>query len=308
MKTKSFFLIAAFVGLVRTTALAQQYMVYSTIGSVSEMKNGKATALQPRKLISASDQITIGKESALTVLDENKNTLHCFTAAGKYTVTQLLSMKGSSKKDLSKQYMNYLVKRLFASGSQKMTHPDSYMQATATAYRSTATDSLLLGKLAAMLQKQNLQNMNAEKALTQSSTFMDSDLDVAFELVDCETGMPLGKNVRPNTSCYVRVSNRTNELLYMNVLDIDTHGEKYLVLPVDSAVTCSHLMVPPMSTVSFKSEPLLFGEEPSAESFILIATEEPVDFSILMSPIRYSGKESIRAGLHRCFHQVRKEM
>ena len=72
MKTKSFFLIAAFVGLVRTTALAQQYMVYSTIGSVSEMKNGKATALQPRKIISASDQITIGKESALTVLDENK--------------------------------------------------------------------------------------------------------------------------------------------------------------------------------------------------------------------------------------------
>lgn len=294
------------------TAKAQQYMVYSAIGEVSEVKGGKKVPLTPRKQLTAGTKVVIDKESSLVLLDEKNSRMYCFTATGTFTVSQLLMQKNSSKKELSKQYMNYMVKKLFASGSQKMAHPDTYMQATATAYRSPSTDSLLLGKLMAMIhgqtadgqQAQTPTPLSAEQALTQSSTLIDSDLDVGFELISCETGMPLTRGVKPNTSCYVRAHNRTNEVLYMNVLDIDSEGHKYLVLPVDEASTCAHLLVPPMSTVSFKSEPLIFGEEPSKESFILVATEEPIDFSILMNPIQYSGKEQMKAGLHRNFYEV----
>jgi hypothetical protein len=59
-----------------------------------------------------------------------------------------------------------------------------------------------------------------------------------------------------------------------------------------------------MSTVSFKSEPFIFSEEPMKETFILIATQEPVDFSILMNPIpRHAGKP-MKSGFYRNTYQV----
>lgn len=302
MRTKLLVCLLAMAGL---CARAQQYLVYSVVGEAHEMGGNGKQPLKPRRMVTAKTRLAIGAESAVTLLDEKNRRMCCLTDAGVSTVGQLLAKGSSSKKNLSKQYADYLVKRLFASGSQKMSHPDTYMQATATAYRSASNDSLLLGRLVAMLGQQGGQPLPAEAALAQSSTLVDTDLDVGFELVGCETGLPVAGGVRPNTSCYVRAYNHTSEVLYMNVLNIDDKGNKYLVLPVDSASTCAHLLVPPMSTVSFKSEPMIFGDSPSAEAFVLVATEEPVDFSILMAPLRYSGRETMRAGLARKIYEVK---
>ena len=51
--------------------------------------------------------------------------------------------------------------------------------------------------------------------------------------MDVQTGRPVGAHVAPNTACYVRVKNNTSEPLYVNVLNIDTQGNKYMVLPMD---------------------------------------------------------------------------
>ena len=126
-----------------------------------------------------------------------------------------------------------------------------------------------------------------------------------FELIDCATGLPLEEHIAPNTSCYLRVTNQTTELLYMNLLDIDRQGNKYLVLPMDAAATCAHLLVPAMSTVSFKKEPFIFGDEPSEETLLLMAVREPVDFSIVMDHIKTGGKSTMRLGLNRRFYQVK---
>lgn len=285
---------------------AQQYTVYSIVGDMFIRENGRDVPLKPRKTISASTVLKIGKESAVTVLDERNSKLYSFTEAGTNTVGQLIAGKKSSAKNLSKQYMNYLVKQLFASGSQKMVHPDTYMQATATAYRSEESDSLMLRRVAAALAGSTAGLQNVEKTFASGNAQIESDLDVSFELVSCDTGETLERNVTGNTGCYVRVRNRTDELLYVNVLNIDAAGNKYLVLPVDSACSCSHLLAPPMSTVAFKSEPMIFGDAESEESFLLVATEKPVDFSILMSTIKPSEGSRMRTGLYRRRFSVRK--
>jgi hypothetical protein len=87
-------------------------------------------------------------------------------------------------------------------------------------------------------------------------------------------------------------------------LDIDEKGNKYLVLPVDSAATCAHLLVPPMSTISFKSDPFIFSDNPIKETFILMATQDPVDFSILMNPIKKGRAKPIKLGVSRNIYQV----
>jgi hypothetical protein len=144
-----------------------------------------------------------------------------------------------------------------------------------------------------------------ESILIDPATSVDTDYDIEFDLIDCSTGEPLGEHIAPNTSCYLRVSNQTSELLYMNLLDIDRQGNKYLVLPMDAAATCAHLLVPAMSTVSFKTEPFIFGDEPSEETLLLMAVREPVDFSIVMDNIKTGGKSTMRVGLNRRFYQVK---
>ena len=187
-----------------------------------------------------------------------------------------------------------------------MSHPNTYMQATATAYRSSSNDSLLLNQLGRHFAIDGLSiDKTVESTLVDPDTNPETDYDVEFELVDCTTGLPLEEHIAPNTSCYLRVMNHTTEPLYMNMLDIDRKGNKYLVLPMDAAATCAHLLVPAMSTVSFKKEPFIFGDEPSEETLLLMAVREPVDFSIVMDDIKTGGKSTMRVGLNRRFYQVK---
>lgn len=288
--------------LLPITMWAQSYTVYSVVGSAKVQNGNTMVPLKPRKVVNAQTRIAIADESAVTVIDEKNAKMFSFTTRGTHTIGQLVGTAKGGGKNLSRQYMSYLVKQMFGDGSQKMSHPDTYMNATATAYRSTSSDSLLINKMRELLAG-DLQKRLEPQLLDATKPVM-TDYDVQFELVDCETGVPVGNDITPGTSCYVRVSNHTPEMLYMNVLDIDANGNKYLVLPMDEASTCAHLLVPPSSTVSFKSEPFIFGDEPSKETFLLMATPNPVDFSIVMGPLHAAGSQVMQTGLQRRFYQV----
>ena len=288
--------------LVASSLSAQDYTVYSVIGSAKIVNGKNATVLQPRKLLTADSRLLIEPESAVTLLDEKNNKMYSFAAEGSHTVKQLIGMTKNNVKNISKQYMSYLIKQLFADASHQMTHPDMYMQAMASSYRSSTNDSLLLCRIAQMFPEEG--ETSIEQLLCLPEIKIETDMNVHFELISCETGLAIDKNVKANTGSYLRVHNRTEDIVYVNVLDIDDRGNKYLVLPMDSAATCAHLLVPPMSTISFKADPFIFSEEPMKETFLLIATEEPVDFSILMNPIRRSGKRTLKSGLYRSFYLV----
>ena len=300
MRNRLLMLLLVFMPLLLT---AQSYVVYSVIGSV-QMQNGKAMVpLRPRKMVTAQTKIQIGNESSVTILDEKNSKMYMFTSKGLNSIGQLITKSASHAKKLSKHYMSYIVKQMFADGSQKMSHPDSYMQTTATAYRSGTNDSLLINKMAELLSGNPLESM--ESRLIDPKTPLLTDYDVEFDLINCDTGLPVGDNVEAGTSCYVRVNNRSAEVLYMNVLDIDDQGNKYLVLPIDEAHTCAHLLVPPFGTVSFKADPFIFGDNPSKEVFLLMATPDPIDFSIVMNPIHSDGNAGMQTGLLRKFYQVK---
>lgn len=280
--------------LITTTISAADYLVYSVVGTAKIQEGSKTVALNARKTLTTASKLVIGKESAVTVIDEVNSKMYSFTTEGTNTVSALLKA-AKAPKNLSKQYLSYMVKQLFSKESKNLSHPSSYMQATATSYRATSRDSFLLNRLASMAEV----TASVESSLIQPKNLLSSDLDVRFDLVSCETGEPINPEVDVFTNCYVRVTNRTEEPLYVNVLDIDERGNKYLVLPVDEAATCAHLLVPAGCTVAFKSEPFEFSEANSRETFLLVATEEPVDFSILMSPIRGNGGDQMKSGIYR---------
>lgn len=298
MKTKTCsakrLMIVLFALMTASMASAADYLVYSVVGTAKIYEGSKTVALNARKTLTSASKLVIGKESAVTVIDEVNSKMYSFTTEGTNTVGSLLKA-AKAPKNLSKQYLSYMVKQLFSKESKNLSHPSAYMQATATSYRATARDSFLLNRLASMAE----MTASVESSLIQPKNLLSSDLDVRFDLVSCETGEPINPEVDVFTNCYVRVTNRTEEPLYVNVLDIDERGNKYLVLPVDEAATCAHLLVPAGCTVAFKSEPFEFSEANSRETFLLVATEEPVDFSILMSPIRGNGGDQMKSGIYR---------
>ena len=303
MKNKILILLLALMPL---SLAAQSYTVYSVVGT-ARWHNGKTMVpLKARKVVSAQTKLQLGEESAVTVIDEKNAKMYSFTSPGTNTVANLIKGLKGNAKNLSKQYLSYVVKQLFSDDSEKMSHPNTYMQATATAYRSTSNDSLLLNQLGNLLAvSSSPAAQSVESMLIDPASSVSTDFDIQFELIDCTTGLPLDNHIAPNTSCYLRVTNHTSELLYMNLLDIDKQGNKYLVLPMDAAATCAHLLVPAMSTVSFKKEPFIFGDEPSEEALLLMAVREPVDFSIVMDNMKTGGKGTMRVGLNRRFYQVK---
>jgi len=282
------------------TVLADDYVVYSVVGSAKLAQGGREVGISPSQSLNSNSKLIIGSESAVTVLDEKNSKMYSFTQEGTATVSQLIA-SAREPKSLSKQYLSYMVKQIFSKESKNMSHPNTYMQSTATSYRATSTDSLLLNKIANMFPS----GIPVEKSVIQPQQLISSDMDVRFELISAITGVPVNREVDINTSCYIRVTNNTLEPLYVNVLDIDAVGNKYLVLPVDEAATCAHLLVPAQSTVSFKSEPFEFSEPKSKETFLLVATEEPVDFSILMSPIQGNGGKELKSGIYRLFYETK---
>lgn len=302
MKNKLLFI--ALLLIIASGLQAQTYTVYSVIGTARIVEGKKSTPLLPRKVVNKDTRLQIGAESAVTLLDEKDNRMISISSEGIFPVSQLVNKVKGKSKDISKQYMSYLIKQLFSDGSQRMSHPDSYMQVTATSYRSSTSDSLLLSCIAQAIHEET--GKTTEQLLCSPDNELQSDLNVSFELVSCDTGYSLENQVKGNTGSYVRVHNRTDEPLYVNVLDIDENGDKYLVLPIDETATCAHLLVPPMSTVSFKSEPFIFPEKSSKESFILVATQEPVDFSILMGPIVNGRGKTFKSGIFRHIYNVQQ--
>lgn len=297
-----------FILMAPIVAIAQAYTVYSVNGDVYYANHkGRSVKLTARKVLRASDKLTIGKESAVTLLDERLNKMYSLTKPGKATVKDLIPKHKDKTRTLSAQYMRFLKKQLLSSGSQKMLHPNTYMHATATAYRSTEKDSCMMNRIIGyFMQYIMMGGFTPEAALFYDKRPIGTDYDVEFDLVSYDTGEAYGDEISPNSNCYIRVTNKEQFPIYVNIIDLDENGGKYLVLPIDEECSCSHLLVPANTTLAFKSEPFIFPDAESEEMFMLIATEEPVDFSILLSPMKVGNAGTMRAGIHRRMYKVSK--
>ena len=301
MRNKIAIAAAVLLALLPLGACAQKYVVYSVVGKACTQQGKIFSPLSARKYLSPATKLKIAPESAVTVIDESKQKMFSFTRAGVNSVGDLVGMSSKQTKNLTKQYMGYLVKQLFGSSSKKMVHPDAYMQVTGTSYRAVAKDSLMAARLVEILDDGTSAHGTAEQQLFDGNNSIASDFDVSFDLVDVETGKTVGNAVRRNTPCYARVTNNTDETLYVNILNIDKDGNKYLVLPIDEEATCANLLVPAFSTVGFKSEPFITPDNTSDDAFVLVATEEPVNFSIMMNPLTRGSieKSDTRVGVMR---------
>ena len=288
---------------------AQSYTVYSVTGRVTMAGNKSSPrSVKPRSVLRDADRITIGMESAVTIIDEKNNRMHSLTLQGTDNVRSLIIKEKNKTKNLSREYVSYLVKQLFSKGSMSTSHPGTYMHATATSFRATSNDSLLVNRIVGyVVQQVTMVGFSPEEALYLDPREIGTDFNVEFDLISHETGEPVASETASATSCYIRVKNKEAFPIYVNILNIDKDGTKYLVLPVDEAALCAHLLVPPETTVRFMEDPFILPDDVSKEMFMLVATQEPVDFSILMNPMKIGNAGVMRVGIHRKFVKTQKQ-
>lgn len=275
---------------------SQSYTVYSVTGNVKIYKDNNMHRVMPRTMVKATDRIMIGKESAISLIDEKRSKIYSLTLSVTDNVGNIITRQQNKAKSLTKEYTSYLIKQLFDNKSKSVSHPQTYMHATATSFRSINKDSLFLNRVIKYaIDKRDTTTM--ESLFFDNLYEHDSDFNVSFDIVSYDTGKSVYGGVECGTGCYVKITNNELFPVYVNVLNIDSEGNKYLLLPVDESAFCAHLFVPSESTVSFIDEPFIFPDEQSGELFMLVATKEPVDFSILMNKFPKQNGNSMEVGM-----------
>lgn len=130
------------------TAQAQSYAVFSVRGDVRIVHDKKSTPIKLRQDIQASDRVVVPATGKLILLDKANSKLFTINKPYSGTVSQLIADNSRcSMKNLSKQYLRYLIGQM--SGKGVIETRTCYMDRTASAYRdvemdSTATDSTIV--------------------------------------------------------------------------------------------------------------------------------------------------------------------
>ena len=173
-----------------------------------------------------------------------------------------------------------------------------------TGYRGEEENQQFIQAMCACLQvsgNETLQEVFVQKDPSQKSNYL-----LTFELVSHQDGSvlkPDGSNLK--NPYYVRATNHSLVTLFVNVLNIDSSLNTYLVLQPDKQGHFANYLLPAESTVSFPQQTIEFSRM-STENFVLMAAPFPVDFSLLESPIHRQSEESkskMKIGLSRLtFH------
>lgn len=299
---KTILTIVILLIIILSPTAAQQrgdsYIVYSVAGDVKSA----GRPIQPKQKLLSSQIVTMGKESQLTLLNEDAKLLYSLSRTGTWTVKEYISDMQPSVLRLSANYLRYIKDQLF-SNKDEANQNRKLGKVTTAGYRGEEENQQFIQAMCASLQvsdNETLQEAFVNKDLSLKSNYM-----LTFELVSHQDGSTLkpdGSNLK--SPYYLRITNPSLVTLFVNVLNIDSSLNTYLVLQPDEKGQFSNYLIPAGSTVSFPQQTIEFSGI-STEHFVLMAAPFPVDFSLLELPIHRSGinKPKLKIGLSRLtFH------
>ena len=243
-------------------AAAQDLFVYNVTGSAERLENGSWQALTKRAALKQGDQVRVGKNSALSVLDKQNSKVYAIKESAAAPIQNLIAMVSDNEKALSTKFATHAAKALFDGSSSTVSH-----SAAGCTYRSTSIENDIARTI--LYKEQNT-------SLVQLSN-MTTDYGVSFELVDRQSGEVLGQQVAIDHEAFFRIKNNSATDLYVNILDVNPKGELYDCLPADEGMTLSHLLIPANSVIDLADYPVAFTAPQGTDHLILVAYEEPFD-------------------------------
>lgn len=265
-------ILALMLGLTQAV-MAQDLFVYNVTGTAERMEAGAWKPLTRRASLNDNDQVRVGKNSALSVLDRKNNKVYAIKESDAKKLQELIAGVSNNDKSMSAKFASHAVKSLFDGSSSTVSH-----NAAGCTYRGASIENDIAKTL--LFKEKNT-------SLVQISN-TQTDYGVSFDLIDRYSGQVLPQQVGIDKEAYFRIKNNSTTDLYVNIVDINAKGELFDCLPADEAMTLSHLLIPANSTIDLKDFPISFTAPQGTDHLLLIAYEEPFDIrevnKVLLTP------------------------
>lgn len=265
-----------------STIHAQEFVTYSVAGNVY---NEKKIRLKPGDILSKNTKIDIRKESAIFIIDKTNNKMYSLKSEGVNPIKKLIEDSNTSIKSLTKVFCRHMLSQII---NHNYSDKDpNYLSGAAAVYRADKNNTKLFNRIMNFKKNVKPENLIDYQYLMMDSCEISTDYDVSFSLSE-----------EVNGKYFFTIKNSTNRMLYVNILHINDGGERKLIFPVDNSLTGIGNIIPAMSTIAF-SEYEFSYDRFKKNLFLLVASEEMIDFPSLLSPIEADGNEEIKLGLKR---------
>lgn len=138
--SKTLMLMLLFISASAIDGAAQDYDVYSVRGEVKLIRGRSKSPIKLRDKITDEQIVSVPQSGMIMLLDKTGKKLYTINQPCTGKLKSLLAEDKASVKNLSNQYLKYLLAQLKGKGS--IMTETAYMQRTASAYRDA--DSLLI--------------------------------------------------------------------------------------------------------------------------------------------------------------------
>lgn len=252
--------------LVTLSLYSEHFTVYAVHGDVTERTaKGELPVMAKDTHLTGNSRITIKGKSSLTIYLSESNKLVTLTEPGCQSLSTLLRRSKDSGKQASKW-----VKSLMASlvkGEEPEQTQRRVLQSYGGSHRGNEADRILADRFALWLESPRSQE-------TPGATFA----------LYTPNGEKITDPRRYDDETVAVISNKSDSYLFVNIVAVMPGGERELIFPVDtnsSNHNCSHLSIAPHSTVAFSEFSFFPSLLPRGTKLALVATEKPVDFTVL---------------------------
>lgn len=266
------YIIAALLCLCELAG-AQNLIVFNVTGTAEKQEGGAWKRLSRREVLNDNDIVRVGNNSALSILDKGNNKVYAMKETNAEKVSALIAGIQNNSSSSSGKYFNHMVSSLVNGSSSTVSH-----NAAGCTYRGATIENDIARTLAFK------QGNNSLVSISNGT----SDYSVRFDIMDRKADTTLN-NVFIGKEAYFRITNNSNNDLYVNIIDINAEGELYDCLPIDEGMTQSHLLIPAQSVVDLKDYPISFAEPAGTDNLMLLALPEPFDLRVVNKVLQSPG-------------------
>lgn len=276
MKTKLLLLLAC----VSVCTQAKLY-VYDINGSAERQQNKEWIALYKTVELQENDVIRTTRYSSFVILDDSRKKLYTVQSVEPIMVKTVIN---SDENHVS------LLKEAFAGIFRSMSKDNNigvehYQQRGGVSYRGDNED-----RAVAM----TLTNMCGSSLQSISNT--QSGYPFTLRLINLSTDSYTDR-VTIGAVLIAEIENRSNKALYINLLDIDTNGNKTILFPMDEEQNMLHLVVPAYSIVRYAKYPIVIYEPAGIDHIVAIAYDKPYDLQHVLDLMPLRGDATAKVGV-----------
>ena len=255
---------------------AQSLYVYSIIGKAEVLQGNDWVKLEKRAKLSSKDNIRVGENSALSLLDRDAEKIYSIPETTG-DVSKIIESLKDKQQNVSSQFFQHAMRSMFNGGSDKISH-----SAAGCTYRGDEVEFDISRSIQQKLNGAKMDEISNEK----------TDYSISFEVIKRNTKEKVEGNANIGEQSFFRIKNNSNKPMYVNILDIDAQGKRVVCLPMDDAQTMAHLLIPANCTIDLTDYSTEFTESKGTDCMILVAAENPFDLRMVSNKIDESDNKN----------------